>query len=90
MYEVKKYHMGATTTGAFTEDYVERLFPTLERAIKYIEADAPVDIEPIIAKGRVHMTYIYNSVNVPLVGSEDDPSCTITSYTITKQANLFD
>lgn len=24
MYEVKKYHMGATIDGAFTEDYVER------------------------------------------------------------------
>lgn len=88
MYEVKKSVAYATVTGMDVENNVERIFTERTRAMKSIEADAPVDSKLIITKCKYSETYIYVSINEPLVGEEDDPSVKLTTYTLTKLTEL--
>lgn len=88
MYEVKKSVAYATASGMDIENDVERIFKEIKKARGFIEADAPIDSKPIITKNKYSETYIYVSINEPLVCEEDDPSAKLTTYTLTKLTEL--
>lgn len=88
MYKVKKSVAYATASGMDIENDVERIFTEIEKAREFIEADEPVDSKLIITKNKYSETYIYVSINEPLVGEEDDPTAKLTTYTLTKLTEL--
>lgn len=88
MYKVKKSVAYATVTGMDVENDVDRIFTEIKKARKFIEADAPVDSKLIITENKYSETYIYVSINEPLVGEEDDPNAKLTTYTLTKLTEL--
>ena len=88
MYKVKKSVAYATVSGMDIENDVDRIFTERTKAMNFIEADAPVDSKLIITKCKYSETYIYVSINEPLVCEEDDPNAKLTTYTITKLTEL--